>query len=235
MSKDNKSKQTLMAYYQYIPEIVRYRLIVTLSMIFGYKIIKSVSIYLFHTLNKVAFTSADFMFVFKSWQGYVILILLFIIGSISLALDVIGTLLLAKKVVKKEKISIIKIIIESFKDLKLFLNVDGFFFELFCILGTPIAGFGLMSSLSKDLYVPTFITDVVFSNVFYSFLYLCLEVLITWFGIKNIFVLPYMILEEKKPRDILKDAHKMLKDNFKSFAYDVFMIFIKLSILNYLI
>ena len=115
---------------------------------------------------------------------------------VSLSLDINGLLILADKLVKNEEVRVLNIIKEAFLSMPRFFTKEGILYIVYLVLGAPITGVGLMISVTQNIYVPRFVTDVIFSNPLYLLGFALVNVAFVAFAVVNSFVLPYCILKK---------------------------------------
>ena len=228
-----RSRQSLKAYLQCYPELLKYQIFAGIALYICFSIVKYVTMMLIHSTGRVAVTSGDFAFIFTSWQGW--LVIFITLGSLfmCIAIDVNGLIIMSSKLLNNEKVKIIQVIKEAVASLRLFKNKEGVVIGLYIALCAPLAGFGLMISKTSNFYVPKFISSVIYSNPLYMAGYAVLIVLLLFFGIRNIFLLPYMILEKKEPKDVLKPAHSMIRKGWKSLFKNEIIISVKMAVLAF--
>ncbi|MCF0115980.1 MAG: glycerophosphoryl diester phosphodiesterase membrane domain-containing protein, partial [Erysipelotrichaceae bacterium] len=227
----DQDKQALLTFFQYLPELVQYHFISFVLMQVLLAITKRVSLLLISTTNRSAITSGDFKFLLTSPQGWLVIIIFITVFAIAIAIDINGMLILSSNLIHNKKYKITDILKEGFLSLRLFLNKEGIIIALFVSLFAPIVGFGLKLQVTKKFYIPNFITSVIYSTPIYLALYAVVILALTFFSIRNIFLIPYMILENKTPKECLKEAHHMIRERWVRFIPHMLFFSLKITVL----
>lgn len=212
-----KIKQWFLPYKQALPVMLLYQIIttvVTAVWLFGFGKITRALIY---STGRVAISSGDFLFLFTTWQGYVIILLSIVTLCVFTAMDVNTLVILCGRIVKGEKPSMLICFKEGFVSLKHFLSLRGLAVVLFLALLAPILGFGVTISLTQNFYIPKFITSVIYSTPLFLVLFIIVMTALLILGILKIFILHGTLLDGMKMKDASRNSSRLVNSNLKDF------------------
>ncbi|MCF0110356.1 MAG: glycerophosphoryl diester phosphodiesterase membrane domain-containing protein [Erysipelotrichaceae bacterium] len=225
-------RQSFLAYAQYIPEVFRYHLVIWAFTFSSLALVQNASKKLLVMGNQNAITSGDYSFLFTTWEGWVIVLLNVAIVLVSLSLDINGLLILADKLVKNEEVRVLNIIKEAFLSIPRLFTKEGILYIVYLVLGAPITGVGLMISVTQNIYVPRFVTDVIFSNPLYLLGFALVNVAFVAFAVVNSFVLPYCILKKENVRNAFVKSYAMFKEHWKDFIVNILYLWAAVTVLS---
>ena len=100
--------QKLKPYWQALPDIITYQIITKPLIGLWIYLLGRITQTLLTSTGRVAITSGDFMFLFKTWQGYLILLLGLVSLFIYVAFDINTKMVLARNLVTGEEQSVWK-------------------------------------------------------------------------------------------------------------------------------
>jgi glycerophosphoryl diester phosphodiesterase len=105
------------------------------------------------------------------------------------------------------------------------------FFLFYFMLVLPLSGFANSIDIISAIQVPNFILEFIATNNWWLLAaYLLLTILSVYISYRLIFVLPLMILQQKKLRTSLAESWKMSKKKFRVFLLRFTAIFISLLV-----
>lgn len=226
-TKTKRKKHKNRRYFQAIPEIIKYQIFTKaiLALIMsGLTYLGKQAIY---STGRVAITTGDFMFMFTTWQGWCLIILVLVVMFIYVALDVNTKFYYAKDLMDNVKDSIWKNLAKGFASIRLFFNKDGLLTIIFLILALPILGIGLSVGLTSNFYIPTFITSVIFANKLYCTAYIIALVVLFIILIRNIFLLPNVLLNNMSVKEAGKTARELMRGHLLNFIKESIVFIIK--------
>ena len=111
-----------------------------------------------------------------------LLVLLLVVGEIC------APICLCEAIQKQEKTGVLSIIKKSIKALPRFFTPSGLLILLYILFISPLIGIGFSLSITKSLYIPRFITEVIEKNTNYSVLYGLVLFVLTLLGLIHMFV-----------------------------------------------
>ena len=118
-------QQKLKPYWQALPDIITYQIITKPLIGLWIYLLGRITQTLLTSTGRVAITSGDFMFLFKTWQGYLILLLGLVSLFIYVAFDINTKIVLARNLVTGEEQSVWKSMDEGFRSISALLSLQG--------------------------------------------------------------------------------------------------------------
>lgn len=177
---------------------------------------KQLAMILIRSSGREAISTGDFMFLFTTWQGPLLLAIGLIILTLYVAFDLNSQILFSESLLKG-KPDLKGSLINGFLSIRDFLTPDGIGIILYISLIAPIVGFGFTISLTDSLYVPSFISSVIDSVPAYKLLYNIFIIAFIALGVLNIFTLHGILLSGKRSCDADNESRKLIKENWKDF------------------
>ena len=220
-----KKKHRLLPYRQALPSILLFQLIAGLFLslwMTGYSILSSLLIRL---TGRVAVSSGDFTFLFTTWQGILILLLTVLTLFLFLGLEVNSLIILCKRLLTGEKPSVLLCIRDGFLSLKKFANPIGLLIVLYISLLSPIIGFQMIS-LTKNFYIPKFISSVIWSKPPLAIGMAVVLILLFLTGVLFIFLLHGTVLDGMPPSKSGRNSLALLRRNLKQFILEMLRFFL---------
>ncbi|MEY8443049.1 glycerophosphodiester phosphodiesterase [Lactococcus ileimucosae] len=130
---------------------------------------------------------------------------------------------------KKEKVTIPELLYATFSRLIHLRPSLILFFLFYFMLVLPLSGFASGIDIISAIQVPNFILEFIATNNWWLLVaYILLTILSIFIGYRLIFVLPLMILQQKKLRTSLSASWQMSKGTFKVFFFHFTAIFVSL-------
>ena len=93
-------KKWLLPYKQALPALLLYQIIATVASAAWLALFKWIAGLLIRGTGKVAISSGDFLFLFKTWQGYVIILLAILTLFLLVAIDINPLVILCGRILK---------------------------------------------------------------------------------------------------------------------------------------
>ena len=191
-------KQRLLPYRQSVPSILLFQIISSLALQIWMSCFSVISRLLIRSTGHVAVTSGDFSFLFTTWQGILLIILAIVNLFLFVAVD----------------------------SLKRFLNPPGILVVLYVSLLSPIIGFELVISLTRGLYVPKFISSVIWSNPLFSIGAVILIAALFLVGVLFIFILHGTLIDGMTLRKSGSNSINLIRKNKKKFFPEMLRFFL---------
>lgn len=209
--------QKLRPYWQALPEIYKYQILTKPILCIWIFLLGRITQALLKSTGRVAVTSGDFMFLFKSWQGYLILLIGLVSLFIYIAFDLNAKIALSKKLVTGEKRSVWKCMDEGFRSIGRLLSLRGLITCLYIALIAPVVGLGVSTTLTRGLYIPTFITSVISGSLLYSVLLTLAILVLLYVGVANLFVLHGVVLDKLPVKEASDQSIKLVRSHWKNY------------------
>lgn len=185
---------------------------------------------LLRSSGRVAVTSGDFKFLFTTWQGIGILLLGLVSLFIYVAFDLNTKIVLSRNLLTGEDASPGKCMKEGFLSVGKLINLQGIIVVLYIALIAPLLGVGLSISLTKGLYIPTFITAVIKSSVLYSAVAGVVVLLFLSGGIANLFILHGIVIDKMSIGDAARQSGELMKANWKDYLKQNIMFILLIAV-----
>ena len=212
-----KMQKAYVPYMQALFDIFRYQLVSSIYLAVLLYAINWLMDLLIRSTGRVAVSSGDFLFIFTSWQGILLILFALLSFAIYNALDLYSKIVYASNLIKREKDSLFKSIHRGFVVTRRFLTPAGLMVILYITLIAPFVGLGLSVSLTDGLYIPTFIMSVIKSTPLYSVLYLLASVFFVILGVMNMFVLHGVIIDGMSVKASMKQSAVLIRNNLKDY------------------
>ena len=219
-------KQRLLPYRQSVPSILLFQIISSLALQIWMSCFSLISRLLIRSTGHVAVTSGDFSFLFTTWQGILLIILAIVNLFLFVAVDLNALVILCNRLLTGEKPSVLYCIKEGFLSLKRFLNPPGILVVLYVSLLSPIIGFELVISLTRGLYVPKFISSVIWSNPLFSIGAVILIAALFLVGVLFIFILHGTLIDGMTLRKSGSNSINLIRKNKKKFFPEILRFFL---------
>ena len=219
-------KQRLLPYRQSVPSILLFQIISSLALQIRMSCFSVISRLLIRSTGHVAVTSGDFSFLFTTWQGILLIILAIVNLFLFVAVDLNALVILCNRLLTGEKPSVLYCIKEGFLPLKRFLNPPGILVVLYVSLLSPIIGFELVISLTRGLYVPKFISSVIWSNPLFSIGAVILIAALFLVGVLFIFILHGTLIDGMPLRKSGGNSLNLIRKNKKKFFPEMLRFFL---------
>lgn len=204
-------------YYETAIDVLIYQIISKpffAAMLF---ILRELAYLLIRSTGRVAISSGDFSFIFRSWQGILLLIFSLICLFLYVAFDINTMVIYAADRMKGKEVRLSECIKEGILSIRKFFTVEGIGIILYIAFLSPLVGLGLSISLTSDLYIPTFITSVIEDRFLYHILYFIFILFFAFIGIIHIFAIYGIVAENMNVHEALKESRRLIRKNWKDF------------------
>lgn len=204
-------------YVQITPDTLRYQFFTKLLLGVLLAVLKQVSMFLIRSTGRVAVSSGDLSILYKTWQGPVLIVVA--IGTLFLyvAFDLNAQIIYASRLLEDKEIRMKEIFKEGLLSIKEFFTPDGIGIVLYIALIAPIIGFGLSISLTRDFYIPTFISSVIKSTPLYNVIYILFVIVFLAIGIINFFTIHGVLISGLKSSKADDNSRAIMKKNWKDY------------------
>jgi len=217
MKKENQIKEKLKPYTQAIPDILNFQIVTKALICIWMFLLGRLFQALLRSSGRVAVTTGDWKFLFKTWQGICILLLGIVSLFIYIAFDINSKIVLSRNLLTGQKESLESTIKEGFFSIGRMINLRGILIMLYIALIAPILGIGVSISATENLYIPTFISSVIESSVLYSALAGITVIIFLSIGIANLFILHGIIIDKLPVGEAAGQSKTLIKANWKDY------------------
>lgn len=171
-----------------------------------------------------AITSADLKALFFSWRFPVILVLGVLLVFIYMAIELFAQIHLSGDILTGKQAGIFREIRSGFRSLRRFICPEGALVLLYIFIVVPVCGLGFTIELTRSLYIPNFIMEVVYKTPFYLAAYAALVLFMLWFGYRSLFTLHAVLLDDMTPAEGRKQSFRIVKENRRAFLLGLFKL-----------
>ena len=207
-------------YLQAIPDILRFRFVSLLMLVIIVVGLRYLSLWVLSSMGKVAVTSGDFSFLFRSWYGALLLAIGLAALFIYVAFDLNSTIIYSAYLLQGEKGKIFESMWKGFKRIYRFFTPSGVGVILYIVFIIPIVGVALSISMTPGLNVPNFIVNDINNTPVYLWAYRIVLAVFLVLGLMNIFILHGVLLDKKSMKESRKTSKAMIKAHWKSFILE---------------
>ena len=215
--KPKQPKQKFGVFVKAMPWIIVYNIIMGAFFTIVLEGLRTAGMFLVYSTGRVAVTSGDFKFIFTSWQGWVIILMVVVVLFLAVTIEVNGMLLLCNRAVRGWEIRMLETIKEALKSIRLLVNKDGLIICIYIAIAAPLTGIGFTLSQTSNKAVPDFIQSAIWDSHLYTAIYLAVMAFLILFGIRNLFVLPFLVIDRLPAKEAVKRSHEMMKTHWKNF------------------
>lgn len=156
-------------------------------------------------------TSANAGSFLLSWRGPLVIVL----GSWSLLLVVVmelfSQILLCDDILNGRKARVFGTIRRGFKSFRRFCTPTGALMLAYVLLAAPLCGVGFSVSATADLYVPHFVSEVIFSNTGYMVAYYLVLGVLAIVGLFNVFALHGVLIDDLTPVGACRQSMSLIR------------------------
>lgn len=210
-------KRIVLPFIQAMPVIFKYQFFTKLLISTWLFLMGRVFRLLLNSTGRVAVTSGDFVFLFGHWQGILIILCAIFSLFVYVALDLNTKTILSRNLLIGENVSVWECIKEALGSIKRLLSIQGVGVILYIALIAPVIGVGLSISLTKGLYIPTFISSVIAGTPLYMIAAVFAVLVFMSVGIANLFILHGITLDKLPVKEAGKQSKQLIRKNWKDY------------------
>ncbi len=225
-----KSAKRITNVFTILSQISVYQIVTKAGIFVWIYVLRNLFRLLLKSTGRVALTSGDFVFLFTTWQGPLILAIGLISLFIYVALDLNTKVILCGRLLKGQADPVWQNLKEGFLSMRKFISLRGLWIIIYISLIVPLVGVGFSISLTSNFYIPAFITDVINKSPVYAPLYYSGMVFFTIFGIANIFILHGVLLDDMPLKEAGRQSKELMKAHWKDYFLSTLKYFAKLSL-----
>lgn len=212
-----RTVEKLKPYLKALPDMFSYQVVTKILLAVWIFLLGRIFQALLKSTGRIAVTSGDFMFLFNTWQGILILIIGLVSLFIYVTFDINAKIVISSNIVKGADVKLKDNIKRAFYSIGKLMNIRGTLVVLYIAFVAPILGFGLSISLTRNFYIPTFITAVIESSFLYSLLAGIAVLVFFSIGIANLFIMHGLVIDNLSVADAGKQSAAMMKENWKDY------------------
>ena len=210
-------QEKLKPYLQALPDIFCYQIVTKAILGVLLFILGRLFQVLLRSSDRVAVTSGDFMFLFTTWQGILILLLGLTSLFIYVAFDMNSKIVLARNIVTGRRIPLKDSLLEGLKSMRRLLDIRGLLVVIYIALVAPVLGIGLSVTATRNFYIPTFIAVAIEDSLLYSVLSGIAVIVLLIVGVANLFILHGIVIDDLSIGDASRQSRDLIKANADDF------------------
>ena len=213
--KDRQKR--LEPYVQALPGILQYQIFTKILIGLWLFLMGRVFRLLLNSTGRVAVSSGDFVFLFTRWQGILIVLCALVSLYVYVALDLNAKVLLSRDLLSGERIFVWDILRRALPTIRRFTNGRGIGVILYITLIAPILGVGLSLSLTKGLYIPSFISSVIADTPLYLVAVSFAVLVFFSVGIANLYLLHGVVLDGLPVSSAGAQSKRLIRANWQDY------------------
>lgn len=109
-----------------------------------------------------------------------------------------------------------------------------FFFLFYFVLILPFANAIFRTPLLSKVTIPVFILDYLSENLLFLLLLILASIVVSYIGIRLLFVLPLMIFSDEPPKQAVEKSLALTHHRYWHYAWRIFILTVFLTIVSYL-
>lgn len=161
-----------------------------------------------------------FRFLF-SIQGFIFVILLLLIVFFGFIVEIYGFITVSSLAINKQnEVSFMNILKYNINRFMKVFDIGGIVLLFYIIFMIPLSGAGYSLSFLKNIKIPNFIITGIFENKLYTNIYIIVSIILFIFSLCWIFSFHFMVIDDQKLIQALKNSFKLVMKNTKEFIYD---------------
>lgn len=164
----------------------------------------------------VVLTSANLGEVLAGWRGPMLTVLATLIFLIVIVIEIFALILFCDDILCGRRAKVFGSIQKGLSSIKRFLNPAGILVLAYVLLAPPLCGVGFSVSVTRDLYVPHFVSEVIEANRLYNALYIAALVILAIVGFIYIFVIHGVLIDDLSPLDAMRQSRALITKNWLS-------------------
>ena len=151
----------------------------------------------------------------------------FLLVLVLLVGEICAPICLCESIQKQEKTGVFPIIKKSLKALPRFFTPSGLLILLYILFVSPLIGMGFYLSMTRTLYIPRFITEVIDKSMTTFVLYRAALFALGFIGVIHMFVFHGILIDRERPWDAMRRSRQYIVKHWKT----ILIAFIQLTLI----
>ena len=231
MTHMKERQEQLAPYVQALPGILQYQVLTKIVIGLWLFLMGRVYRLLLNSTGRVAVSSGDFAFLFTRWQGIMIILCAIVSLYGYVALDLNAKVILSRDLLSGDRISAWNILKRAVPTISRFMCVQGFGVILYIALIAPILGVGVSLTMTKGLYIPTFISSVIADTPLYLAGVSFVVLVFLSVGIANLFILHGAVLDRLTVNKAGTQSRRLIRANWKDYLKQNVLFLLVIAVL----
>ena len=145
--------------------------------------------------------------------------------------EIFAPIYLCDAIQKQEKIGVFSILKKSILAIPCFFTPSGFLILLYILFISPLVGMGVYLSMTKTLYLPFFISEVIDKNITTALLYRVAVFVLVLLGFIHIFVFHGILLGGDRPGNAMRRSRRYFVKHWKTLLLAFIQLYLVMRIL----
>ena len=218
-----------------LPEIRTFQMFTKLTIMLLTVVLAKIVTRLLESTSDGLVTTAILTLLFRSWQGLLALVLGFFAVLIYIAMDLLAQITLCDNILEGRPTETFRTLKRGFETLPKFLTPAGLPVILFIFLAVPLVGIGFGISLTRSVYVPSFIMDVILSTPVYLIVYIAGLLILLWLLLRYQFTLHGVMIDGLTVRDAKKQSVRFFRANWRDVMPRMLLAFLEVLLIGTLV
>lgn len=209
--------RTFRTYTQALPRLIVLQMITKPVLAAILALLNVVADWALAAQGRVAVTTGDFAFLFTTPHGLILMALGVVTLYLYVAFDLTMYVSFSNHWLRGDDVSIRQTMLEGLSAIRRFLTPSGAFVVLYVALIAPIVGSAAPISLTKNFYIPTFITSVITSTPLYNLAYRAFCVFFFVLGIVCAFCVQGMVHDGLTAWQACRRSARLVREHWLDF------------------
>lgn len=211
----NKLHKHIRLWMRGIPALLKYQTFATVILWIIIHVLDAAAKGLMRMGNRAAVTTADLRFLYASWEGWLLILLALITAIVYVVLDINAKVLCCGHILRREKVSVLKLLQETLLETKRFLHPKGLLIWIYAVIAVPLAGVGIGTQLTENVQIPNFVMEVIYATPLYLTFYLLVTAALIVFGFLYLFTFHFVLLGHKGVSEAFTASRKLMQRHWK--------------------
>ena len=187
------------------------------------------------TAKSGAVTSANYLRFLASWRFPALLALLALLIFLYLLFELLAPIYLCNALLNGKCPRFRSALKDGLRSLRKLATPHGLLFLFYLAVLVPISGIGFRIRLTRNFYIPNFISEVIESTPLYFLLYALLMLFLLWLGYRLAFFLHAVLLEGCTPRAAFCRSSALVRKNRLRILKELLPLFLFLTAVRLLV
>lgn len=208
-------KKDLHLYVRHISVYAKYQLVTKGLLLFAIlPAFYALSHFLIKSSGQLVLSSGNYKDFLLSFRGLGFLVIALLLFVLTIAIDINAFIAISASIRKDgTPIGVVAALKRGLRSVTTLASPAGAFLLLYTVLLAPLAGFGLKTTLFKNLKIPNFITSVIYGNPLHLTLYLGVLFILAVVGFFLILSFHYMLLGGQRSIAAIKSSIRTVRKN----------------------
>ena len=218
--------------YESVPELWSFQFLVSVVMALLLYLFKQIATSIIESSGS-ALTTANLGQFMLNWRMPLLLAVGFVLLYVFIGMELFSQIYHSDDILNGRPGGVKRELGRGFRSLRRFLNPIGFFVLLYIFIAVPLVGIGFSVSLTRTFRIPNFIMDVVLKTPVFAIAYVTVVLILMWIGIRSIFVLHGVLLENMQPAEARRASVRLFNAHWKNLIGRVIKVTLVLTLVQF--